>query len=375
LEHILLYFVGNKSVHGTDSISNNFSFFAVLTCIREKNDLLNQRCYSTEVQAGKHATLGAEEVSGRKTGFQDFLNPIGKRLVIRKACYSKTRSGGNKCSQDVEILPSTSNTSVNQVDLEKGVLEVKHLTISNQGMICTGCEKPLPKALTSMPAVSNVKASLVLSRAEFDIRASSADINVAETIKSLKKTTGFTCSKMTLSGHELDLIVEDPTVFIGKKGLAFGILGNTLHDSRTVRVTYHPEALGARDLMSGPFFELAKLAPMVDLPLITPGRAHLRLMLFKTLNIPVLIMAWLERHDIQHISLTQEFFTMRIALPARETQPGQTRLEYDSLEKVLYAPRNPRKASHNRRRRRPEPNWTASQATMTKLTYMYGYPA
>ncbi|TGO18330.1 hypothetical protein BPAE_0385g00090 [Botrytis paeoniae] len=217
-----------------------------------------------------------------------------------------------------------------------------------------------------MPAVSNIKTSLVLGRAEFDICASSADINVAETIKSLEKMTGFSCSKMTLSGHELDLIVEDPTVFIGDKGLPFGISGIALHDSRTIRVIYHPEVLSARDP-----------------PLITSGRAHLRLMLFKTLvsialTIPVLIMAWAERHDIQHIFLTQEsfslFVTMRIALPAGETQPDQTRLEYDPLEKVLYAPRNPRKASRNKHRRRPKPNWTASQAAMTKLPYLHGYP-
>ncbi|TGO76824.1 hypothetical protein BELL_0135g00160 [Botrytis elliptica] len=257
------------------------------------------KCCSTEVQAGKHTTLGVEEASRCKIGYQNLSDPTGKRLLAREACCSKTKSGGNKCSQDVEILPHISNTSAKQVDLEKGVLEVEHLIISVQGMTCTGCEKSLSKALTSMPAVSNIKTSLVLGRAEFDIRASSADINVAETIKSLEKMTGFTCSKMTLSGHELELIVEDATVFIDDKDLPYGISGIAVQDSRTIRVTYHPEVLGARDLMSNPFFESAKLAPMADPPLITAGRAHLRLMLFKTLvsivlTVPVLIMAWAE---------------------------------------------------------------------------------
>lgn len=105
-------------------------------------------------------------------------------------------------------LPYTSSASADQVDLEKGALEVEHLIISVQGMTCTGCEKSLSKALTPMPAVSNIKTSLVLGRAEFDLRASSMDISVAETIKTLEKMTGFTCSKMTLSGHEFDLTVE-----------------------------------------------------------------------------------------------------------------------------------------------------------------------
>lgn len=241
------------------------------------------RCCSTEVQAGKHTTLGVEEANGRKIGCQDVSNPTGKRPVTKEACCSKTKSGGNKCSQDIEILPYTSNASADQVDLEKGALEVEHLIISVQGMTCTGCEKSLSKALTSMPAVSNIKTSLVLGRAEFDFRASSADISVAETIKTIEKMTGLTCSKMTLSGHELDLIVEDPTLFIGDKDLPYGISDIAILDSRTIRVTYHPEVLGARDLTGNPFFELAKLAPMADPPLITSGRAHLRLMLFKTL--------------------------------------------------------------------------------------------
>jgi copper chaperone CopZ len=254
-------------------------------------------CCSTVVQAENHTTLGMEEANDRKVRCQDVSNPTLKRLVNKEACCSKTKSGGNKCSQDIEVLPQFSNASADQMDLEKGALEVEHLIISVQGMTCTGCEKSLSKALTSMPAVSNIKTSLVLGRAEFDLRASSANINVAETIKTIEKMTGFTCSKMSLSGHELDLIVEDPRLFIGNKDLLYGISDIALLDSRTIRVIYHPEVLGARDLMRNPFFELAKLASMADPPLITSGRAHLRLMLFKTLvstvlTIPVLVMAW-----------------------------------------------------------------------------------
>jgi copper chaperone CopZ len=256
-------------------------------------------CCSTEFQARKHTTLGVEEANGRQIGCQDVSNPTGKHPATEEACCSQTKSGGNKCSQDIEVLPYTSSASADQVDLEKGALEVEHLIISVQGMTCTGCEKSLFKALTSMPAVSNIKTSLVLGRAEFDFRAISTDISVAETIKTLEKMTGFTCSKMTLSGHELDLTVEDPTLFIGDKDLPYGISDIAVLDSRTIRVTYYPEVLGARDLTGNQFFELAKLAPMADPPLVTSGRAHLRLMLFKTLvstvlTIPVLVMAWAE---------------------------------------------------------------------------------
>ncbi|TVY42055.1 P-type cation-transporting ATPase [Lachnellula subtilissima] len=256
-------------------------------------------CCSTVVQAENHTTLGMEEANDRKIGCQDVSNPTLKRLVNKEACCSKTKSGGNQCSQHIEVFPQFSNASADQMDLEKGAPEVEHLIISVQGMTCTGCEKSLSKALTSMPAVSNIKTSLVLGRAEFDLRASFANINIAETITTIEKMTGFTCSKMSLSGHELDLIVEDARLFIGNKDLPYGISDIALLDSRTIRVIYHPEVLGARDLMRNPFFELAKLAPMADPPLITSGRAHLRFMLFKTLastvlTIPVLVMAFAE---------------------------------------------------------------------------------
>ena len=262
----------------------------------ERNLSLNE-CCSTGVQTGKHTTLGVEEAYSRKIGCRYVSNPTRERTVTDETCCSKTKSGGNKCSQDINISPHTSNARTNEVDLEKGALEVERLIISVQGMTCTGCEKSLFKALASVPAVSNIKTSLVLGRAEFDFRASSAHISVTETIKALEKMTGFTCSKMTLSGHELDLTVEDPTLFMGIKDLPYGISDIAVLDSRTIRVKYHPEVLGARDLMGNPFFELAKLAPMADPPLITSGRAHLRLMLFKTLvstllTIPVLVMAW-----------------------------------------------------------------------------------
>jgi copper chaperone CopZ len=255
--------------------------------------------YSTKVQARKHTTLGLEKANGRKIGSQDVSNLTGKHEATEKACCFNAKSGGNKYSQDIEVLPYTSSASADQLDLEKGALEVEHLIISVQGMTCTGCEKSLSKVLTSMPAVFNIKTSLVLGRAEFDLHASSTDISVAETIKTIEKMTGFTCSKMTLSGHELDLTVEDPTLFIGDKDLPYGISDIAVFNSRTIRVTYHPQILGARDLTGNSFFDLAKLAPIADPPLVTSGRAHLRLMLFKTListvlTIPVLVMAWAE---------------------------------------------------------------------------------
>ncbi len=57
------------------------------------------------------------------------------------------------------------------MDVEKALLsnESEHVILSISGMTCTGCETKLLRSLNSYPAVKNVKASLILSRAEFDL--------------------------------------------------------------------------------------------------------------------------------------------------------------------------------------------------------------
>ncbi|KFY62736.1 hypothetical protein V496_04425 [Pseudogymnoascus sp. VKM F-4515 (FW-2607)] len=185
----------------------------------------------------------------------------------------------------------------NESDLEKGELPGEHVLLSVQGMTCTGCEKMLYGSLDMIPEISNIKTSLLLGQAEFDLRISSATVDTLSTIKAIEKMTGFTCTKVTQSGHVLDLIVGGLASDVAVKDLPYGVSDITVLNTHTIRVTYQPKLVGARDLMSDPFFQSSKLAPVADRPLITSGRAHIRLMLFKAivsavLTIPVLIMAW-----------------------------------------------------------------------------------
>lgn len=257
-----------------------------LFAVPKVRNTLDSCCSSSNNQTSGNST------SESKAGFQ------GKSISANiKSDRNNTKCGGRNLLKEIEILPHKYAMGSNALDLEKGACDVEHLIISVQGMTCTGCEKSLAKALKLIPTVSNIKTSLVLGRAEFDIRALSFDATVIETIKTLEKMTGFTCSKMTLSGHELDLIVRAPSVFMASKDSPFGISDITELDSRTIRVIYSPEDMGARDLIGHPFFESAKLAPIAAPPLISSGRAHLRSMLFKTLvstvlTIPVLILSW-----------------------------------------------------------------------------------
>ncbi|KFZ01789.1 hypothetical protein V500_00619 [Pseudogymnoascus sp. VKM F-4518 (FW-2643)] len=196
-------------------------------------------------------------------------------------------------------------TGTNEFDLEKGEFPVEHVLLSVQGMTCTGCEKTLYGSLDMIPEISNVKTSLLLSQAEFDLSISSATVDTLSTIKAIEKMTGFTCTKMTQSGHVLDLIVDGLASDVAVKDLPSGVSDIAVLDTHTIRITYQPKLVGARDLMSDPFFQSPKLAPVADRPLITSGRAHIRLMLFKAivstvLTIPVLVMAWapIPEHEV-----------------------------------------------------------------------------
>jgi Cu2+-exporting ATPase len=174
--------------------------------------------------------------------------------------------------------------------------EVEHLVLSVHGMTCTGCEKKLYRSLDSLPAISNIKTSLVLAQAEFDLTGSTA-VDSVNIIKTIEKMTGFTCTKITQSGEELDMIVGGNVQdFAHEEDLPLGVADLTVLSKNTIRVIYHPKIVGARDLLSSPFFRLAKLAPIVARPLVALGRAYVHMTFFMTLlstllTILVLILA------------------------------------------------------------------------------------
>lgn len=201
-------------------------------------------------------------------------------------------------------LPTSSTTVI---DIEKGLLQPERLVISVQGMTCVGCEKKLYKSLRSLPVISNIKTSLVLAQAEFDLSASNS-IDSNNITNLIERMTGFTCTKVTQLGSYLDLIVDgNAQETVAATDLPIGVTDVTAIGKTTVRVTYHPEIVGARDLLSDPFFQKqkAKLGPVAPCATIASGRSHVRMMFFMTLlsallTIPVLVLAWapLPKHEI-----------------------------------------------------------------------------
>lgn len=223
---------------------------------------------------------------------KELCSAISPPLLSGQHCYS---DGPSKMSISPKNRCST--LSANGTDIEMGESSAEHVVLSVQGMTCTGCEKKLHRTLDMMPQLSNIKTSLILAQAEFDVGTFSGSVEITSLVDAIEKASGFICTKMTQSGHELDLIVDGNASEHAASQLPFGVSNIAVLDIHTIRVTYQPKLVGARNLTSDPYFQSPRLAPVAERPMIASGRAHVQHMLLKTvasvlLTIPVLIMGW-----------------------------------------------------------------------------------
>ncbi|MCJ1255546.1 hypothetical protein MMC24_003362 [Lignoscripta atroalba] len=180
-------------------------------------------------------------------------------------------------------------------DLEKGIAVSEHVILSVQGMTCVGCESKLYNSLRGLRSVDNIQTSLVLSRAEFDIDASVS--SASDIIRLIKRMTHFSCERVTDKGYEIDVMSMGTPNAILDQPLPPGVTNMALLDKHTVRISYDPKAIGARDLLESGFNTPLQVAPPQIHPSVTVGKKHVHKMGYLTLlsavlTIPVLVLAW-----------------------------------------------------------------------------------
>ena len=212
-------------------------------------------------------------------------------------------------------------------------------------MTCTGCERKLDHVLAGIAGVHNVKISLVMGRAEFDV---DAGLSISDLASLLERQTDFNCM-VSQKGHQLEVLIparlstqeamrlgiagvaskKDSTLLvhgladpqypsgvedikiIDSKGrerkfgtannglwqrLVFKVFPSKAHKC-SARIYYDPHAVGARDLLNKSFGTTLSLAALDTGRATAADTDNLRKTFYMTLlsallTIPVLVMAW-----------------------------------------------------------------------------------
>ncbi|KAF6807876.1 P-type cation-transporting ATPase 2 [Colletotrichum sojae] len=193
------------------------------------------------------------------------------------------------------VFEPSGKADVNVTDLERGVSGREHVILSISGMTCTGCETKLKRTLATVDAIKNLKTSLVLARAEFDLDLGAG--TVADVMKHLERTTEFKCEKITSQGASIDLVVPGDAEGFISQPWPEGVTDIRAVDKKTVHVEFDAEVVGARDLVEKGWGSPMQLAPPRMDPTLEAGSKHVRnvgwmTLLSIVLTIPVLVMSW-----------------------------------------------------------------------------------
>ncbi|KAI4867460.1 heavy metal translocatin [Hypoxylon rubiginosum] len=232
-------------------------------------------------------------------------------------------SGGPKkgcCKQDKgmvieHVIEKDGSNDIEITNLEKGLSGSERVVLGISGMTCTGCETKLQQTLSKVNAVKNLKTSLVMGRIEFQLDLSSA--TPEDIVKHIERTTEFKCDRIATHGSTIEVIPAEGAKQFIKQPMPLGVENADLIDDQTVRITFEPDIIGARDLINKGFQAPLILAPPQADPSLAAGSKHVRHMGWMTLasallTVPVLVLAWapLEEHAVTYGSVSLALATI-----------------------------------------------------------------
>lgn len=241
---------------------------------------------------------------------------------------------------------------------------MEHAIIQISGMTCTGCERKFQHVLSGIAGIHNIKTSLVLGRAEFDV---DVGLSINEVASLLERQTDFKCI-VHRKGHQLEVLIPErpaaqalrlgSTAAASEKDLTLllhglpgptypsGVVDIKIIDGKgrewksgtvnrslrqrldfntftskphkySARISYDPCVVGARDLLERGFGAPLALAPLKYGHASGTDTDHLQNTLHVTLlsvflTIPVLILAWapLPPHKIAYGSSSLALATL-----------------------------------------------------------------
>lgn len=251
---------------------------------RENGGVLNQAC---------SLKCESSPISTSLSTMPEVGNCSGGTCCVRKLGGSvKTESS----KDDLDKLENEDSSFIIEVDSSLTIPNFERINMTVQGMTCTGCEKTLQKALGSFKAISNIKTNLLMARAEYDLQFT--EIYTPEFIeKEIARMTGFTCARiLETSDEELELLLDSTGPRLSPSS-APKYVSLRFQGKDRLFLTYNPKAVGARTLISDPYFRHTKLAPPRASVSVASGRVHLHDSILMTLlsvllTIPVLVLAY-----------------------------------------------------------------------------------
>ncbi|KAF2423426.1 heavy metal translocatin [Tothia fuscella] len=233
-------------------------------------------------------------------------------------CDGGHDSHSNRSSHDAKhTAVSIHELSDTSSDLERGEAKHERITLSVQGMTCTGCGASLEKALVQMRGVSNVRVGFNISRAEFLLNTHV--LSVEDVIRRLGRTTKFHYRQIREDdGQTIEVTVQDPAELCLRE-MPPGVLDVIPVDKTTIRIHYDATVIGARRLLNEAFGEQLCLAPLRGDSSTTDQRKKLKVdalvsILIAILTVPVLVITW-------------------APLPGKKTPAGE--IKYDTACLVL----------------------------------------
>ncbi|OCH96378.1 heavy metal translocatin [Obba rivulosa] len=209
-------------------------------------------------------------------------------------CGGSVRSRREIKSEEIPGISSDNDLA----ELEKGIGSPdKHAVLVIKGMTCTGCETKLTRVLHAIPAIRNIKTSLVMCRAEFDYDSGATDLQSLVPI--IEKRSGFTAEVINAQTMRGLVLMVDRSLceqFL-LKSPPKGLDKVSRIQKGMVRIVYDPHIISARNVIQAYSEFTPVLAPEARDPAITAGAKHIhtlaaRVVASSLLTIPVLVMAW-----------------------------------------------------------------------------------
>ncbi|KAI7761059.1 hypothetical protein LZL87_011464 [Fusarium oxysporum] len=230
---------------------------------------------------------------------------IEQGMTSLETCCMSTRTTPNKKHRSkhgkkkaAPIVPAfkPSGTGSKQVDVENAAnLESVGFLVS--GMDCTSCADKLLRIFGSMTGVSNAQVNFVMGKGEFDVDA--CITNAEEVLSFVSGASGFMLSKIIGGNYYLDVLATTAQSKELVDNPPLGVTDVQSLDKKTVRLSYEPTTIGARDLLESVKDKCNGLAEPRGDPQLENSRRRLWDQLTKTLlaaalTIPVAVVSWSE---------------------------------------------------------------------------------